>query len=105
MTTKLWLAAAIAAVAWVGLVPAAHSGDAPKLKSSAALIVDAETGEVLYDKNAAAVVPIASITKLMTAVVVLDAGLPLDEPIEISREDLMNTRSARALTPLNRGVT
>jgi D-alanyl-D-alanine endopeptidase (penicillin-binding protein 7) len=69
------------------------------------LIVDAETGEVLYDKNAAAVVPIASITKLMTAIVVLDAGLPLDEPIAITRDDLMNTRSARTFTPLDRGMT
>jgi len=99
------LAALVAAVAWAGFAPAAHAADAPKLKSSAVLIVDAETGEVLYDKNAAAVVSIASITKLMTAVVVLDAGLPLDEPIEISREDLINTRSARGFTPLNRGVT
>ena len=99
------LAALVAAVAWAGFAPAAHAADAPKLKSSAVLIVDAETGEVLYDKNAAAVVPIASITKLMTAVVVLDAGLPLDEPIAISREDLINTRSARAFTPLNRGMT
>jgi len=99
------LAALVAAVAWAGFVPAAHAADAPKLKSSAVLIVDAETGEVLYDKNAAAVVPIASITKLMTAVVVLDAGLPLDEPIEISREDLINTRTARTVTPLNRGMT
>jgi len=99
------LAALVAAVAGAGFVPAAHAADAPKLKSSAVLIVDAETGEVLYDKNAAAVVPIASITKLMTAVVVLDAGLPLDEPIEISREDLINTRTARTVTPLNRGMT
>jgi D-alanyl-D-alanine endopeptidase (penicillin-binding protein 7) len=98
-------AALVAAVAWGAFMPGAHAGDAPKLKSSAALIVDAETGEVLYDKNAGAVVPIASITKLMTAVAVLEAGLPLDEPIEITREDLANTRTARGFTPLNRGVT
>jgi D-alanyl-D-alanine endopeptidase (penicillin-binding protein 7) len=98
-------AALVAAVAWGAVTPGAHAGEVPKLGSSAALIVDAETGEVLYDKNAAAVVPIASITKLMTAVVVLEAGLPLDEPIEITREDLANTRTARGFTPLNRGVT
>jgi D-alanyl-D-alanine endopeptidase (penicillin-binding protein 7) len=89
--TKMLRAAALAA-ALIGLAPVAHAGDAPKLKSAAALIVDAETGEVLYDKNATAVVPIASITKLMTAIVVLDAGLPLDEPVTITREDLANTR-------------
>jgi D-alanyl-D-alanine endopeptidase (penicillin-binding protein 7) len=101
--TKMLRAAALAA-ALIGLVPVAHAGDAPKLKSAAALIVDAETGEVLYDKNAAAIVPIASITKLMTAIVVLDAGLPLDEPIQITSEDLANTRSARGFTPINRGM-
>jgi D-alanyl-D-alanine endopeptidase (penicillin-binding protein 7) len=99
------LRAAALAAALIGLLPVAHAGDAPKLKSAAALIVDAETGEVLYDKNAAAIVPIASITKLMTAIVVLDAGLPLDEPIQITSEDLANTRSARGFTPINRGMT
>jgi D-alanyl-D-alanine endopeptidase (penicillin-binding protein 7) len=98
-------AAALAgALAWAAWLPS-HAGEAPRLKSQAVLIVDAETGEVLYDKNATAVVPIASITKLMTAVVILDAGLPLDEPIEITREDLANTRSARGFTPIHRGVT
>ncbi len=104
MRTTICAAALVATVAWAGLMPA-HAGDAPKLRSSAALIVDVETGEVLYDKNADAVVPIASITKLMTAVVVLEAGLPLDEPIEITREDVASTRGARTFTPLNRGVT
>ncbi|MCI0545756.1 MAG: serine hydrolase, partial [Candidatus Rokubacteria bacterium] len=105
MTTIVRAAALAAALAWAGFAPGAYAGDPPKLKSAAALIVDAETGEVLYDKNASAVLSIASITKLMTAVVVLDAGLPLDEPIEITREDLNATRSARTFTPLNRGVT
>ncbi len=105
MRTMIRAAALAAALSWAAFVPGAHAGDAPKLKSSAVLIVDAETGEVLYDKNAAAVVPIASITKLMTAVVLLDADLRLDEPIEITREDLIHTRSARTFTPLNRGVT
>jgi D-alanyl-D-alanine endopeptidase (penicillin-binding protein 7) len=97
-------AALAAALAWAACLPS-HAGEAPKLKSQAVLIIDAETGEVLYDKNATAVVPIASITKLMTAVVILDAGLPLDERIAITREDLANTRSARTFTPINRGVT
>jgi D-alanyl-D-alanine endopeptidase (penicillin-binding protein 7) len=49
--------------------------------------MDAETGEVLYGKNEGAVVPIASITKIMTAMVTLDAGLPLDEPITVTADD------------------
>jgi D-alanyl-D-alanine endopeptidase (penicillin-binding protein 7) len=56
----------------------------PKLNSSIALIYDEQEQRPLYSKNANAVVPIASITKLMTAIVVLDAELPLEEKITIS---------------------
>lgn len=58
------------------------------LKSRAALIVRADNGEVLYRKNVDQGMPIASITKLMTAMVVLDAGLPLDEIVTISKDDV-----------------
>lgn len=58
------------------------------LRSGAAIIQDEETGEILYVKNASTVTPIASITKLMTAMVVLDAGLDLQESITISGEDM-----------------
>lgn len=66
------------------------------LRSHAALILDAEGGQILFQKNADAVMPIASITKLMTAIVVLDANLPLYEEIVIEEADvdiLKNTRS------------
>jgi D-alanyl-D-alanine endopeptidase (penicillin-binding protein 7) len=66
------------------------------LRSQAALILDAEHGRILFHKNADAVLPIASITKLMTAIVVLDANLPLTEEIIIEDADvdiLKNTRS------------
>ena len=68
---------------------------APELKSSAALVVD-QSGRTLFAKNIDHVVPIASITKLMTAMVVIDAGLPLTEQIAISKEDrdlIKGTRS------------
>jgi len=58
------------------------------LRSSSALVLDADTGEVVIDKNADTVTPIASITKLMTAMVVLDANLPLDEPLDVDLGDL-----------------
>ncbi len=61
--------------------------DTPKLSSAIALIYDEQTGRPLYSKNTNSVVPIASITKLMTAMVVLDARLPLDETITISSQD------------------
>jgi serine-type D-Ala-D-Ala endopeptidase (penicillin-binding protein 7) len=57
------------------------------LRSSSVLVQDAASGETLLAKNQAAVVPIASITKLMTAVVILDAGVNLDQRVAISDED------------------
>ena len=70
------------------------------LKSTSALVLDQSGQRVLYAKNIDWVVPIASITKLMTALVVLDSGLPLDERITISKEDrdgLKGTRSRLAV--------
>jgi D-alanyl-D-alanine endopeptidase (penicillin-binding protein 7) len=66
------------------------------LRSSSALVLDADTGEIVIDKNADAVTPIASITKLMTAMVILDRGLDLEQRIVLSRDDadaLKGTRS------------
>ena len=78
---------------------AAKAG-APNLKSTSALVLDQSGQRVLYAKNVDRVVPIASLTKLMTALVVLDSGLPLDEPITISKDDrdgLKGTRSRLAV--------
>jgi D-alanyl-D-alanine endopeptidase (penicillin-binding protein 7) len=58
------------------------------LRSAAALVLNQDDGELLYAKNPDAVMPIASLTKLMTAMVVLDSGLTLDDPITIMRNDL-----------------
>jgi D-alanyl-D-alanine endopeptidase (penicillin-binding protein 7) len=66
------------------------------LQSSAALVLDQTTGAVLFEKNPNAVLPIASITKLMTAMVVLDAKPDLTQTLAISEEDvdiLKGTRS------------
>ncbi|KAF7961558.1 peptidase S11 [Cupriavidus sp. UYMU48A] len=61
--------------------------DALALRSSVALVMDQGTNEVLFQKNPSAVLPIASITKLMTALVVTDARLPMDEVLTITEED------------------
>ena len=66
------------------------------LRSSSALVQDAETGEVIFGKNADAVVPIASLTKLMTAIVILDSGLDLEEMIVLHREDAVAMKGARS---------
>ncbi len=58
------------------------------LRSSVALVMDQDTHEVLIDKNAQAVLPIASLTKLMTSVVVVEAGQSLDEILTISQDDV-----------------
>ncbi len=58
----------------------------PGLKSASALVVDAQ-GNIIYGKDVDTVRPIASITKLMTAMVVLDADLSLDEKITITKAD------------------
>ncbi len=77
----------------------AHAPAQPQrlaLRSASALVQDAETGEVLYGKNASAVTPIASITKLMTAMVVLDAGVELNQVVTISTEDMDYLRGTRS---------
>lgn len=62
------------------------------VQSRAALIANAKTGEVLYGKNYNQTMPIASITKLMTAMVVLDAGLDMNDPVTITQDDVDTLR-------------
>jgi D-alanyl-D-alanine endopeptidase (penicillin-binding protein 7) len=62
--------------------------DALDLHSSVALVVDQDTHEILYRKNDHAVLPIASLTKLMTGLVIAEAKLPMDEPIRITQADV-----------------
>lgn len=77
------------------------------LKSSVALIVDQDTNEVLFSKNESAVLPIASITKLMTGLLVSEAQLPMGEIITITQADVDtekgSTSRLRVGTELSRG--
>ncbi len=68
----------------------------PRLQSAIAMIYDVQEQRPIYSKNVDNVVPIASITKLMTAMVVLDANLPMDEPISISAEDYDHLKGTRS---------
>ncbi len=62
------------------------------LAAGSALLVDLQTNQVLYERNADSVVPIASVTKLMTAMVTLDAKLPLEEVLPIMIRDTQEMR-------------
>ena len=66
------------------------------LRSQAVMVQDAETGEIVINKNSEAVVPIASITKLMTAMIILDRGLDLEQRIVVSREDVDTVKGTRS---------
>jgi len=63
------------------------SADEPGLRSASALVIDETHASVLYSRNADVAAPIASITKLLTALVIADAKLPLDERIEVTKDD------------------
>lgn len=81
--------------------------DPLELKSSVALVVDQDTNQVLVSKNPGAVLPIASITKLMTAMVVTEQNLDLNEPVVITEADIDTEKGSRSRlkvgTQLTRG--
>ena len=68
--------------------------------SQSVLVVEDDTGKVLFEKNASTVAPIASLTKLMTAMVVLDAHQDMNEPIEIEKEDVDMLKHSSSRVPV-----
>jgi D-alanyl-D-alanine endopeptidase (penicillin-binding protein 7) len=84
-----------------------HVNDPLDLKSSVAYVIDQDTHEVLLSKNDHAVLPIASLTKLMTGLIVTQAHLPMDEPITITQDDVDTEKGSRSRlsvgTTLTRG--
>jgi D-alanyl-D-alanine carboxypeptidase/D-alanyl-D-alanine endopeptidase (penicillin-binding protein 7) len=68
--------------------------------SQSVLVVEDDTGKILLEKNADRVAPIASLTKLMTAMVVLDARQDLDELIEIDRSDVDTFKHSSSRVPV-----
>jgi D-alanyl-D-alanine endopeptidase (penicillin-binding protein 7) len=87
--------------------PAAAAKASLNLKSASALVLDQSGQQVIFAKNVETVAPIASLTKLMTALVLLESGLPLDERITISAEDMDDIKRTRSRlkvgTELTRG--
>ena len=76
-----------------------HSIQGAEVRSAAALVVDGNNGEVIFERKAGVVTPIASITKLMTALVVLDGQQPLDEVIVITAADRWKGKGALLASP------
>ena len=69
---KKWITCLMALLLVCGSIPAQAA--APELTSQSACVMDADTGEILYEKNAQQELPMASVTKTMTALVVLEHG-------------------------------
>jgi D-alanyl-D-alanine endopeptidase (penicillin-binding protein 7) len=84
-----------------------RTNDLLDLKSNAALVIDQDTREVLFSKNDHAVLPIASLTKLMTGLLISEAHLPDDELITITQDDVDTEKGSssrlRIGTTLSRG--
>lgn len=100
--------AAIPAKPSYGQLAGLHQAqDALDLKSSVALVVDQETNEVLFSKNEQAVLPIASLTKLMTGLIISEAKLSMDEMLTITQDDVDTEKGSssrlRVGTTLSRG--
>lgn len=72
------------------------SEDPLELNSNVALVVDQQTNEVLFSKNDSAVLPIASLTKLMTGLVITDENVPLDELVTITADDVDTLKGSRS---------
>jgi D-alanyl-D-alanine endopeptidase (penicillin-binding protein 7) len=82
------------------LLSCSASAFALPFSSQHALVFDEDSGKVLFEKNADAIVPIASITKLMTAMVVLDAKLDMDELISIDVSDVDTLKFSSSRVPV-----
>ena len=106
------LAALLVAVLPFGAVAAGHSkarvanvseftkDGEPNIQSHGVLVLDPTTGQTLFSKNADTATPIASLTKLMTAMVVLDANQSMDEPLEIARDDVDTLKNSSSRLPV-----
>ncbi len=77
----------------------------PQLASAKALVMDQATGEILFAKNINTQTPIASVTKLMTAMVMLDAHLPMDEVLQVTDADVDKLKGSSSKLPVGSELT
>jgi serine-type D-Ala-D-Ala endopeptidase (penicillin-binding protein 7) len=93
------------AVSQVALSAPPATPQAPDVRSQAVLVLDDANGSVIYSRKAADAGPIASITKLMTALVVLDGRQSLDEQVEITAVDRVRTQNLSSRLPVGTRLT
>jgi D-alanyl-D-alanine endopeptidase (penicillin-binding protein 7) len=82
-----------------------RTSDPLDLRSGSVLVMDRDTGKVLYSKNRQYVLPIASLTKVMTSMVVIDGGQSLDETITVTAEDRDLDRFSSSRLPIGTSLT
>ncbi|WP_143054505.1 D-alanyl-D-alanine endopeptidase [Massilia timonae] len=99
-------AVAVAAVATAGDRAGLNKTDDPlSLRSSVAYVVDQNSAEVLFEKNANVALPIASITKLMTGMVVMEAKQDLDEVLRVTDADVDRLKYSSSRLPVGARMT
>lgn len=98
-------AAAAGAETYIEQRPADTKGSTPAVASRTVMVYDETTGRPLYSRNDDHAQPIASITKLMTAMVVLDAKLPMDERLTITWDDVDHLRGSSSRVPVGAELT
>jgi D-alanyl-D-alanine endopeptidase (penicillin-binding protein 7) len=94
-----------ASLSWGATASSRKARSVPDVRSSAVLVVDRSDSSTVYARRADQVAPIASITKLMTALVVLDGKQPLDELIEITKEDRSRSQGSPSRLAISAKLT
>lgn len=103
---KIAYAAPVAAILTAGdLAGLNRTRDPLDLRSSVAYVVDQNSSEVLFEKNSDVALPIASITKLMTGLIVVESGLNLDEVITITDADVDKLKFSSSRVPVGTRMT
>ena len=83
----------------------AKNSNLPDVRSAKAIVVNQKTGEIIYEKSAGSISSIASLTKLMTAMVILDSGVNLDQEIKITKADIDRIKRTGSRIPIGSKLT
>ena len=83
----------------------AKNSNLPDVRSAKAIVVNQKTGEIIYEKSAGSISSIASLTKLMTAMVILDSGVNLDQEIKVTKADIDRIKRTGSRIPIGSKLT